>query len=216
MFIVETDKQLTIVIILFFICAFVITQLSLRYVTNVAREHNLVTPLPDIYHKVLPIEMRKYHEYSDWMPILPLVVFILIDKFQHAGELLFLLSLVYIIRAISFTLTVLPSPAVDCKCEWEHEPETFMRRILNLFYQEGCNDLIFSGHTSMMVMSSLFLCWYIFPGNYAKIFGIIIYNIIGVLVIIGTRLHYSVDTFIATIICTLLFFAFHPMQLNKG
>ena len=141
MFIVETDKQLIIVVILFFVCAFVITQLSLRYVTNVAREHNLVTPLPDIYHKVLPIEMRKYHEYSDWMPILPLVVFILIDKFQHAGEFLFLLSLVYIIRAISFTLTVLPSPAVDCKCEWEHEPETFMRRILNLFYQEKYTNI---------------------------------------------------------------------------
>ena len=216
MFIVETDKQLTIVIILFFICAFVITQLSLRYVTNVAREHNLVTPLPDIYHKVLPIEFRKYHEYSDWMPILPLAAFVLIDRFQHAGEFLFLLSLVYIIRAISFTLTVLPSPSVDCKCEWEYGPETFMRKILNIFYQEGCNDLIFSGHTSMMVMSSLFLCWYIFPGQYGKIIPIIFYNIIGVLVIIGTRLHYSVDTFIATIICTLLFFAFHPLQLPSA
>ncbi len=213
-FIIELDKQIVIVTILFFIFVFMITQLSLRCVTNVVRNYDVVTPLPDIYHSVLPNEMRNYHEYSDWMPVIPLVLFIILDKFQHSGEFIFLLALVYIIRFISFSLTVLPSPSRDCKCEWENKPDTFLRKTLNLFYQEGCNDLIFSGHTSMMLLSSLFLSWYVFPHNRTALVTIVIYNIIGVIVIIGTRLHYSVDVFIATIICTLLFFAFHPIQLK--
>lgn len=208
---IEANKKVAIVV--FFVTSFIITQFSLRHVTKIARDHRLDEPLPDAFHKILPRELRKYHEYSDWVPLVPLLSFFLVDKFQHIWDFLLLVSIIYIIRAISFSLTVLPSPSTECKCEWEYEPETFLRKVLNFFYQEGCNDLIFSGHTSVMVLSSLFLCWYYFSGKYLAMSGILLYNIFGILVIIGTRLHYSVDTFIATVVCTLLFFLFHCRKI---
>lgn len=198
----------SVAIVVLFICVFVFTQLSLRYVTDVARKEKLHAPLPDLYHQALPEHMRNWHEYSDWMPIIPMSMFLLLDKGRHSMEFLFLVAIVYLLRAISFSITVLPSPSTHCKCEWEDEPETMLRSFLNLLYQEGCNDLIFSGHTSMMVMSSLFLCYYYLNKSIFSQLLIVVYNIIGFIVIIGTRMHYSTDVFLATVINVLLFFSF--------
>ena len=124
----------------------------------------------------------------------------------------FLVGIVYLLRAISFSVTILPSPSTHCKCEWEDEPETFLRSLLNIIYQEGCNDLIFSGHTSMMVMSSLYLVHYYLYESKLCMFLILIYNIIGALIIIGTRLHYTTDVFLASVINVLLFFSFNKTK----
>ena len=199
-----------IIIIILFICIFIFTQLSLRFVTKVARDEKLDVPLPDLFHQALPEYMREWHEYSDWVPLIPLILFIILDKGKHYYKFIFMISLIYLMRAISFSITVLPSPSRDCVCEWEQQPETPLRSFLNILYQEGCNDLIFSGHTSMMIMSTLFLLYYCLPDNTFIHILFLIYNIMGCLIIIGTRLHYSTDVFIASVINILLFFSFLP------
>ena len=183
-------------VVIMFVCVFIFTQLCLRYVTDVARNERLEKPLPDLYHNTLPESMRNWHEYSDFMPVIPLVLFHLLDKCKHFYEFWLLISIVYLMRAICFSVTVLPSPSRTCKCEWETEPETPLRQLLNILYQEGCNDNIFSGHTSMMVMSSLFLATYVVPNSTFCKSILVVYNIIGFLIIIGTRLHYTVDVFL--------------------
>ena len=193
------------------ILVFFITQLSLRMVTQIVKDKNLNTPLPDIYHGVLPISLREWHEYSDWFPALPLMLFIILDKFKNAVDFLMMVGILYLIRVISFSLTVLPPPDPNCKCDWEEKPKTLLRKVLNLIYQEGCADLIFSGHTSIMLMSTLFIIYYYFPNNLLVKFLLVLFNIFGCMVIIATRLHYSVDVFMATIITTLLFF--HHFQI---
>ena len=195
-----------LVLIITFISIFIFTQLCIRYSTEISREYNLDTPLPDLYHQALP-DYRLYHEYTDFMPVIPLILFIYLDKFNHIYEYLLLISIIYILRAICFTVTVLPSPSKECECEWEIEPKTKLRKFLNIIYQEGCNDCIFSGHTSTMIMSTLFLLRYNINNTFVKVI-LIIYNILGALAIIVTRLHYTVDVFLATIINILLFFAF--------
>lgn len=204
----SSEKLKNISIIVLLICVFVFTQLSLRYVTDVARNEKLHKPLPDLYHQALPEHMRDWHEYSDWMPIIPMTLFVLMDKGKHGFDFVFMVAIIYLLRAISFSITVLPAPSTECECEWEHEPKTMLRGMLNLLYQEGCNDLIFSGHTSMMVMSSLFLCYYCLSGSVLPQLLLVVYNIIGFVVIIGTRMHYSTDVFLASVINVLLFFSF--------
>lgn len=201
-------------IVILFISVFLFTQLSLRYVTKVARKEKLEVPLPDLYHQALPERMRHWHEYSDWVPIIPLIMFILLDRGKQFFNMWFLVAIFYLLRAISFSITVLPSPSTHCKCEWETEPETFLRSVLNVVYQEGCNDLIFSGHTSMMVMSSLYMVHYYLYKSKFCVSMILMFNIIGALVIIGTRLHYATDVFLASIICVLLFFSFNKSKCN--
>lgn len=198
------------IVVICFVSIFIFTQLCLRYVTQIADQKGLNQPLPDLFHQYLPEKMRDWHEYSDWVPVTPLVLFLILDKFKHFAEFWTLASIIYLMRAICFSITVLPSPSQSCECEWEKEPETPLRKLLNVLYQEGCNDCIFSGHTSMMVMSSLFLIHYILPKSIFTIIPIIIFNIIGFLTIIGTRLHYSVDVFLASVINILLFYSFKP------
>ena len=204
----KTKKNILITVT--FISIFIFTQLCLRNVTKVARDEQLDISLPDIYHESLP-NMREWHEYSDWMPVAPLMLFTILDKFEHFYEFWLLISLIYLMRAVCFSMTVTPSPSSSCKCEWEFEPVTPLRKLLNVIYQEGCNDNIFSGHTSMMVMSSLFIVTYIVPGSMLCKIILLIYNIIGFLVIISCRLHYSVDCFIASVISVLLFYAYKPI-----
>lgn len=207
MFIIEVDTKFSVATIVFFICVFLLTQLSLRHVSGVVTTEPK-EPLLDLYHTHIPEEAIGYQEYSDWIPVSVIVLFVVLDKLEHATEFMFLLSIIYLLRVISFSLTILPSPTQECKQEWESKPETMLRGILNLFYQEGCGDLVFSGHTSCMVMATLFLYKYCFPGNLMAALGLLMYNIIGAITIIGTRLHYSVDVFIASVISVLLFFSF--------
>ena len=55
---------------------FLFTQL-LRYVTDTRKER--LANLPDISPS-LPENMRNWHEYSDWVPIAVLVMFLLMDR----------------------------------------------------------------------------------------------------------------------------------------
>jgi shingomyelin synthase len=208
----DINKKTSFIIILFLIVVFVLTQLGTRSVTEIAKYNKLDTPLPDLFHNSFPDDMRNWHEYTDWMPFIPLILFITLDKGKNLLQFLFLIGVVYVIRFIAFSITILPAPSVICECEWETEPETFLRRMLNILYQEGCNDLLFSGHTSLMLMSTLFLIHYCLDDSViAKLF-LIMYNILGIILIIGTKLHYSVDVYLATIITTLLFFSFNNIR----
>lgn len=193
---------------------FALTQLNNRNINEIVVKEEHHDPLPDLFHTILPPELREWHEYSDYVPIIPLGFFLLIDQGKHFFIFLYVCSLVYLFRSIAFSLTILPSPTPHCECEWEVDPETTLRGFLNLLYQEGCNDLIFSGHTSMMVISSLFLIYYHFGNSFFAKFFFLIYNLFGMCVIVGTRLHYSVDVFLGSAISLMIFFLNHPTFLS--
>lgn len=189
---------------------FALTQINNRNINEIVVKEEHHDPLPDLFHTILPHWLREWHEYSDYVPIVPLVFFLLIDQGSHFFIFLYVITLVYLLRSIAFGLTILPCPTPHCECEWEVDPKTTLRGILNLLYQEGCNDLIFSGHTSMMVTSSLFLIYYHFRGSLWVKIMFLCYNLVGIFTIVGTRLHYSVDVFLGSLVSTVVFFLHHP------
>ena len=194
----------TVGTILFFLSVVAVTQLSLRRVTRIVTDEPR-EPLRDLLHSVLPEWLSEYHEYVDWFPMLVIGLLAILDRFVHAVEFIWLLGILFLLRVISYNLTILPSPEKACKNQWDHEPETYLRRVLNIMWQEGCGDLMFSGHTVCMVLGSLFICKYCCVGNYLAYGTLIAYNILGMVLIVGTRMHYSVDVFMAAVVTILVF-----------
>jgi hypothetical protein len=178
---------------------FILTKATTRRVTQKILETHR-EPLEDILHSSLPEWVAEYQEYTDWFPTMAIIMFIICDKFSHALDFIWLMGILYLLRLISFSITIVPSPDMHCNTE----PDTALRGVFHQFWQEGCGDLIFSGHTMSMVLASLFIWKYCFPGNYMVAGALVMYNVMGMLLIIGTRMHYTVDVFIATIITVLL------------
>lgn len=187
-------------VIVFFLIIVGLNQLSLRRITDIV-VNNPQEPLNDVLHSMIPEWMVEYQEYTDWFPILVIVIFGICDKLEHSIDFIRLLGILYLLRMISYNMTLIPSPDVNCK---KTEPDTFLRGLLYNIWEEGCGDLIFSGHTMCMVLASMFLYNYCFLNNPIIAGLLVMYNILGIFVIVGSRMHYSVDALMATIVTILL------------
>jgi len=119
---------------------------------------------------------------------------------------LFIWGFVFLLRSISITSTILPNP--DSNCKPQHFNNFFHATFLFLAGQvETCYDCLFSGHSCTMVLSvmifyqytkNIFLRWIMFvPGFF------------GLLLIIATRFHYTVDVIYGTCISLLFFNLYH-------
>ncbi|KNC53315.1 uncharacterized protein AMSG_12201 [Thecamonas trahens ATCC 50062] len=124
---------------------------------------------------------------------------------------------VNLIRSLTITLTQLPDPSPRC----DFHPDSVERgniwvRGLRMLFPLGvitCGDLIFSGHSCVIVMTSLFWIRYhrtiqVGPVAYLKRiawrpfalalkYWIVVPTTLSLYYIVSTRLHYSVDVFIA-------------------
>lgn len=186
--------------IVFFVVVFILTKISTVRVTMKVSEDPR-EPLEDVIHSALPEWVAEYQEYTDWFPTMAVVLFVIFDRFEHALEFIWLLGILYFLRLVSYSVTIVPNPDANCN----KSPDTALRGVFHQVWQEGCGDLIFSGHTMCMVLASLFVCRYCFPGNPVVAGALVAYNVAGMLLIVGTRMHYTVDVFIATVVTVLLF-----------
>ncbi|KAI8997898.1 PAP2 superfamily C-terminal-domain-containing protein [Pilobolus umbonatus] len=114
----------------------------------------------------------------------------------------FVMGIIYIFRGITLLVTTLPSPlVVECR---PHEVEltgTFIERLFFVFKViDGsvlvCTDNIFSGHTSMMM--TCVMIWRV-HSRMKRPFSWILYVMAaaGMIMIILTRYHYTVDVVLA-------------------
>ena len=101
------------------------------------------------------------------------------------------------IRLVSTSITTLPISSGK-----RNNKEHMERKCSeNMSLTGGCNDYMFSGHTSFITLCILFI---MYAQGKINIMAII-YGIISFVCIIGTHNHYSVDVFIGWIITMLVF-----------
>lgn len=115
--------------------------------------------------------------------------------------------LIQAIRQFTIQLTGLPPPAElhTQQLQTTSVQESFKKRDTDA-YVAGHSDMIFSGHTITTLISLLFIfymmgkldCW-----KYRALIAVLM--CIAVLLFIWIRLHYSVDMFLAIVICLLVF-----------
>ena len=137
------------------------------------------------------------------------MLFLWIDKMKHIKDIAIIYIFIRLFRLITMSITILPQPNKNCK-----PPEE--RNTLDRWFMGGCNDSIFSGHMSMMLV----LLLYINKSVRSKTIKwlMLIFAISYSLLILMLRNHYSVDVILAWFISITTYIIYENKEylLKKG
>ena len=144
------------------------------------------TPLNDIMHDALPY-LHKYY-MNDILTLIPFVFTLFNLTKDQLKKYFLILSLLYTIRAVTICVTHMPRAQEDCN--------------KNNSVFNSCNDLMFSGHTTLTVVSLLALHTY----RGLPLYLIIPYYMTTMFFILAPKHHYTVDILIASVLSVSVFF----------
>ena len=153
------------------------------------------------------IPVLNYQFLDDILVSLPLIFGLYYNI--NFNEFLFVLTIIFVLREITTTITLLP-PTPSCY-QRNYDKMTKSKWITRI--SGTCNETIFSGHTTLMLLMILF----ILPKIKSNIFKIIIYiyAVVTSLVIVSLRSHYSIDVILAWVICILFYIAYFGNKIVK-
>jgi len=161
----------------------------------------LGTPiLPDIGFYLLP---HISYIYTDIIISVIFLYFYIkwyyLDK-QLLARFFYLSGFMLFIRLFTFSVTLIPPCINDCVSRKHGESFIWITHQIDL----GCSDHMFSGHA---VHFTLFMLMTLYSSNkyWEKIFMGIIY-LPYLLLIIASKLHYTVDVLIGSILTTLIYY----------
>ncbi len=170
--------------------------------------------LPDILHT----DSLNYHKYYKWGDVsLQICILSLFYFNEYIDKFLILMSMIYIIRGISFSITILP------KCGKMIDKDN-TRSCTQIFIDYATlkdnhtghnNDLLFSGHVSFMFLFCLYITYFykLYENSmiiFLSYWLLLFVSSIGVII---TRCHYSIDVLYAYITT---FFVFQNVVLIMG
>jgi hypothetical protein len=181
---------------------FLLTSISVMFkLQTYVSKKNTNIPLYDHLHQ--NDKFLKFYNISDYV-----IYSYILSLFYFNNQLpkfLNLLSIIYLLRTFSFTITILPKPGKMKDKENTDVVKTFYNYItLKDLHFGHVNDLLYSGHTSFMHLYYLYLIHfnYISPTN-GKILFII--NFLLSLLNVLSRCHYSICILFAYITTTFIF-----------
>ena len=147
---------------------------------------------------------------DDILVLCPLLLFILYTP--NIKDYIIILFSIYLLRQICTILTILP-PIPQCSNSIKNRFKNNIIKNLERFSFNSCSETVFSGHTSLLLVTILFLLPRL--PNYAKIIAYI-YAIFTSLIIIAIRHHYSIDVFLSWIICILFYISYFGKDVIKS
>lgn len=169
-------------------------------------ENNQNCYLHDIGFKYIPF--IKFNFLDDIIVLIP--VFICIYLRVNTHDFLILLTIIYVIREITTSVTLLP-PTPHCidQSNKKMNKSEIITKISGL-----CNETVFSGHTTLMVLSFLF----ILPKVKSKFIKVLIYFylVLGSIIILALRSHYTLDVFLAWTISILVYLCYFGKNIFKS
>ena len=176
------NRTLVIFIVLFCIITHLSSQRLQKY-----HKSNVVKPLPDIGHMLFRYKLNEeYHHVVDIiMCLFGLYALFQINNKRTLKFMMIEILVVLFIRLISINLTIMPSSNVECRLGHS-----------KIIANSQCNDMMFSGHTSLVFLTLLNL---FYEGKIKKTTAGIL-MILYIATLLTTRSHYSVDIYIAIVI----------------
>jgi hypothetical protein len=179
--------------------------LSIGYINEFTAEnqvyHNINDPpLYDRGHELFPTIRQVYPNY---LLISLGCYFILRWCIQYprvAVNYLWMISFLFAGRVIVLTVTQLPPPVKGCSTVQRGDPLHF--HVLKKTWTE-CIDLMYSGHAIHAVLILMFVL-YLSPYKVEKLI-LFILTIVELFFIIASKLHYTSDVLIATLVSVLTF-----------
>lgn len=174
-----------------------------QYVTENTVSHVMdYPPLFDRGHNAFPLVPKLY---ADVIVISIVAYFVLRWGVRYPKTIenyLWIVVFLFIGRVVMFSMTQLPPPLPGCSAKKPGDPKHF--RVLKKSWKE-CKDLIYSGHTLHAVLVLLFVL-YISKSVLEKVV-VACAVVIAIVMIIASRIHYTVDVLLATLLTILVFFA---------
>ncbi|KAJ8684785.1 hypothetical protein QAD02_020578, partial [Eretmocerus hayati] len=146
--------------------------------------------------------------------------------FIIARRIFLLMGLLYLMRSITMYVTVLPIASRSYYCKPKENitsPLVITKRVVQLMSGFGlsingkhnyCGDYIYSGHTVVLVMSYLIIKEYSPKKFYIVHWLAGLSSIIGVMMVLISHGHYTVDVIIAYYVTTRLWSIYHTMANN--
>jgi len=193
-----------------------------------------IDPLPDII-----LDNVTYTEWgldvSEYLIMIStMTAFLVVMLHSHRLIILrriwFLLGCLYYYRAITMFITVLPKADPKYTCHPKLENTTALpglviaKRVLTLVSGMGlsingkhifCGDYIFSGHTMVLTMGYLVIKEYS-PRRFFMLHWMSFFtSVIGIVMLLIARGHYSIDCLIAYYITTRMWYIYHTMAHNN-
>lgn len=226
----ERCKTLLAAIILFF--NFVLTLTALSLVHERVPDRKKYGPLPDVFLDNVPA--------LDWaLDVSEYIIIVCINsclfamifhkhRFIVFRRIFLIMSLLYMYRAITMYVTVLPiaSTTYPCSPKANHTtPLMIAQRVIRLMSGFGlsvngkhtyCGDFIYSGHTVILVFSNLIIYEYTPKKFYLLHWLYWVLGVIGVIMLELSHGHYSVDVIIAYFITTRIFWTYHTLANNAN
>ncbi|KAK0175485.1 hypothetical protein PV327_009232 [Microctonus hyperodae] len=221
------EKWKTVLAFIFMVFNFILTTTSLAMLHERVPDRSVYGPLPDI--------ILDNVEVQDWALSVSEVLIVIVSnsamifvifhkhRFIVARRIFIVMGLLYMLRSITFYVTVLPmsSKTYYCSPKLNHTtPLIITKRVLQLISGFGlsingkhtyCGDYIFSGHTVVLVLCYLIIKEYS-PKRCLPIHWLAgIAAFVGVIMVLIAHCHYTVDVLIAYWVTTRLWYIYHTM-----
>ena len=165
--------------------------------------HNInEPPLFDRGHNLIPLLSKTL---PDAGLIIMLIYFVVRWGFYHPTSLinyLVIIGLLFIGRVFLLSVTQLP-PALP-GCSTIKEGDKLHYHVFASGWNE-CLDYMYSGHTFHCVLIALFTLF--LSKNIFEKSLVILATLVEIIFIIGSRIHYTSDVFVASLVSILVFFA---------
>jgi hypothetical protein len=171
---------------------------------NIVHPNIIGIPLIDVFHTEELKFMSKYYNVADYL-IGPYLLLIMYFN-TYLNAFFIVQTIINVLRCISFSLTILPKPGLM----ENKNPKRSLYEITWAYFSMKDkhvgfnNDLLFSGHVSLLVTVSLYMSY--FYSSFI-ILNIILWitTVSFSMIIILSRCHYTIDVLYAYIICILIF-----------
>ncbi|KAG5885436.1 hypothetical protein JTB14_020772 [Gonioctena quinquepunctata] len=223
----ERCKTLLAAIIMFFNFVLTLTSLSLVHERVPNKE-----PLPDVFLDNVPAYdwALDVSEYIIIFCVNTSMIAMIFHKHRFIvfRRIFLLMSLLYMYRAITMYVTVLPLSNSSYPCSPksnETSPLMIAKRVVKLMSGLGlsvngqhvyCGDFIYSGHTVILVFTCLLISEYTPKKLYLIhwLYGLL--SCLGIIMLELSHGHYTVDVIIAYFITTRIFWTYHTLANNPS
>jgi len=215
---------------------FFLNTLSLVLTHQRQPDRNTTKPLPDLVMDNLPFPV-----FDDGLYIAEVMIMVstissiavmTLHRFRWIifRRIFFIMSILYFLRAITMYVTVFPEASYTYYCSPKFSPATALDVLLGTFKvlsgfglsingeHTYCGDYMYSGHTVILVTAALIIQeysprsswhWKVVHGFYW------IMAIIGILLVLSARGHYTIDILVAYYITTRLWWIYHTLANNR-